>query len=258
MLSKFWHLKLKRPFKLHKAYDQGSGQPLLLIHGLATSSNTWDPLVPLLDKNKWHVLAYDLLGFGKSPKPDYMQYDVNEHAKAILASLGRLKHQKIVIVGHSMGCLVASHIAHLRPDMVQHMVLFEPPLFADSPEFRSHSRRRKLHFALYEYFLKRPAVLIRYSGIAARIARQRVAHIKPDAWLPFERSLKNTIMKQQSYKELERVSVRTDIIYGSFDFIVTRKEVKDILAANKNITFHLVREAHDVTKRGAKYIVKLL
>lgn len=258
MLKKFWHTKLNRPFKLHKAYSEGSGQPLLLIHGLATSSNTWEPLIPLLDKNKWRVIAYDLLGFGKSPKPDYMKYDVNEHARAIIASLGRVKNKKIVIIGHSMGCLVASHIAYLRPDMVEHLVLYEPPLFADSPEFRSHSRRRKFYFTLYEYMLQRPSALIKYSGLLSRLVRDRIARIERHEWLPFERSLKNTIMKQQAYTELKHVSVRTDIIYGTFDLIVTRTDVKKMLQSNKNITFHLVKQPHDVTKRAAKFIIKLL
>lgn len=91
-----------------------------------------------------------------------------------------------------------------------------------------------------------------------RIAEGKAVAVDSSSWLPFERSLKNTIMKQRAYNELKAIAVPTDIIYGTFDFIVTRTEVKKMLQANKYITFHLVKEMHDVTPRAAKYIIKLL
>lgn len=259
ILSYLRHEVLGRPYKLVKTVDNGKGKPVLLIHGLATSGATWQPLVDQIDAKQWHLIGFDLLGFGRSPKPTNRQYDVSEHAESILASLDRkYKKQKLVLVGHSMGCLVATHIAAERPGMVEHLVLYEPPLFADSPEFRSHARRKRLYFALYEQLLQRPSLLFKYSKLMARIAEGRALSVESADWLPFERSLKNTIMNQQSYDELKTITVPTDIIYGAFDFIVTRAEVKKMLRANKHITFHLVNEMHDVTKRAAKFIIKLL
>lgn len=258
-LAYFWHGLFKRPHKLTRTVNAGEGVTVLVIHGLATSGNTWEPLVRLIDKSKWHVLGFDLLGFGISPKPTDVQYTVEDHAKAILASLdSKTKRKKMIIIGHSMGCLIATHIATMRPDMVAQLILYEPPLFADSPEFRSHARRKQLYFALYEQLLLRPAILFNYSKVMAKLAEDRVLSVGKDSWLPFERSLKNTIMNQQAYSELKRISVPTDIIYGRFDFVVTRAGVKKMLQANPNVTFHLVREMHDVTDRAAQYIIRLL
>jgi pimeloyl-ACP methyl ester carboxylesterase len=258
--NKFWHQMLGRPYRLHKTIDVGRGPIILLVHGIGTDAHTWDPLIEQIDTSKWRVIGYDLLGFGDSPKPATSTYDVNEHARSLVASLGPLVRRKeMVIIGHSMGCLVASHIAAVYPKLARHLILYEPPLFADSPEFRSHKRRRTFYFAFYQQILKRPQILASYSRLMARFAQGRVLNVKDqEAWLPFERSMKNTIMKQQAYTELKQISLPTDIIYGKFDFVVTRNDVKNMLAANKNITFHLVNEMHDVTKRAAKYIVKLL
>jgi pimeloyl-ACP methyl ester carboxylesterase len=157
-----------------------------------------------------------------------------------------------------MGCLVASHMAAIRPDIIRHMILYEPPLFADSPEFRSHSRRRKLYFTFYAELLKRPGMLFKYSKLISRFGDNRVPRLNSSSWIPFERSLKNTIMSQKAYDELKAVRVPTDIIYGKFDFVITRTDVKNMLQANQNITFHLVNEMHDINKRAAKYIMSLL
>lgn len=259
MLSYLRHTIFKRPYKLAKTIDVGEGKNIILIHGIATSSKTWQPLVKLLDKKKCRIIAYDLLGFGESPRPEDKTYDVNDHAESLLASIDRkVKRQKFIIVGHSMGCLIASHIATKYPSMVEHVILYEPPLFADSPEFRSHARRKRLYFALFEELLKRPNAVFRYSKAIAKIAESRALSVNKSSWFTFERSLKNTIMKQQAYTELKHIPVPTDIIYGKYDFLVTRKQVTDMLQSNPNITFHLVKEMHDITNRASRYIIKIM
>lgn len=216
--SYLWHDVLRRPYKLIKTVDSGSGRIVLLIHGIGASGNTWQPLVQKVDKSQWHIVGFDLLGFGVSPKPQNRRYDVDEHARSVIASLSRKeKKQKLTIIGHSMGCLIATHIATIRPDL-----------------------------------------LFKYSKLMTRIAEGRALSIESSQWLPFERSLQNTIMKQQAYNELKQVKIPTDIIYGTFDLMVTRTEVKKMLRANKYITFHLVNEVHDITNRTAKFIIKLL
>lgn len=259
ILEKFWHRILGRPYKLFRSVDAGKGRPVLLVHGLGTTGKTWDPLVKQADKTKWRLIGFDLLGFGRSPKPQDSDYTVDEHAKAILASLDKsVKNQKIIIVGHSMGCLIASHIAWRKPEIIEKLILYEPPLFADSPEFRSHIRRRKLYETLYNEFSKRPKLMLSYGKLTARLAFTKALDFSRESWLPFERSLKNTILNQKAFDELKKTTVPTDIIYGKFDFVVTRSDVKKMLAANKKIKFHLVNDIHYVTSRSARQIIKLL
>lgn len=258
--EKFWHKTLRRPYKLNVGYDKGQGETIVLLHGLGQSSEKWRPFIDKMDLTKWRVIAPDLFGFGKSPKPVWGLYDVNDHARMVLGTLKRLKVKyPITIVGHSMGCLIASHIATIKPTAVQRLVLYQPPLFVDDPAYRRHHRRRSRYFALYTYLADRPQLAFLKSQFLRRMARRISGlNLKDEDWPPFERSLRNTIMDQQIYQELSDVQIPTDIIHGRLDIIVTRAQIKKMFENNKNIKLHLTNDIHDVSPRAASYIINLL
>lgn len=258
--DKFWHKTLKRPYRLHVS-DIGKGEPLVLLHGLAQSGSKWAPLAERLDKSKWRVILPDLLGFGRSPKPQWNKYTVQEHARAIVTELTRrnLKKQPVTIVGHSMGCLVAVHVAVARPDLVKRLVLFEPPLFADDPIYRKHNRRRSRYFRFYKYFADHPQLAFFERQIVWRVVRRLSGlRLSREEWVPFEQSIRNTIMKQTAYNELCDIGVPTDIIHGRLDVIVTRSQIKEMFADNNHIKLHITNDMHDISPRAAKYIMRLL
>lgn len=260
-----WHKGLRRPYKLAKPIDIGQDRfgkevTILLLHGLAARATKWDPVVKLLAHDaRYRIVAFDLLGFGASPKPEHVSYTIEDHARAIIASLDRsAKAQPMIVVGHSMGCLLATHIAAHHPNLVQHLVLYEPPLFADSPEFRSHAKRRQLYFALFEMLIKRPRLFFQYSKWLNRLDDSLPTEPNTADWHAFRSSLENTIMQQTAYNELRDIALPTEIIYGKYDLIVTRKEVKNMLAHNPNIRFHMVNDKHDITKRSAQQIHRII
>src|SRR5437764_5763869 len=126
MFGKYWHQLLRQPYRLARTVDQGSGRTVVLLHGIGRSGAVWQHVVEQLDGKPYRLVAYDLLGFGKSPKPDWAEYNVDDHARAVIASLLQLKPgEPVIIVGHSMGSLVAVRVARLRQDLVQHMVIYE-------------------------------------------------------------------------------------------------------------------------------------
>jgi cis-3-alkyl-4-acyloxetan-2-one decarboxylase len=258
--EKFWHKILRRPYRLNVAYDKGRGETLVLLHGLGQNGDKWRPLINKLNLREWRVIAPDLFGFGKSPKPEWSLYDVEEHARMVLATLRQLKVQyPVTIVGHSMGCLIASHIAATKPSRVQRLVLYQPPLFVDDPIYRRHHRLRSRYFALYTYIADRPQLAFLKNQFLRRMSRRISGlNLKEEDWPPFERSLRNTIMDQQIYRELSAVKIPTDIIHGRLDIIVTRAQIKKMFAGNKNIKLHLTNDVHDISPRAASYIVNLL
>ena len=72
----WWPFRKKPP--LYVAIDRGKGQPVLLLHGIASSSVTYDNVVDeLVDRHR--VVAMDLLGFGGSSAPADAQFTLNEH-----------------------------------------------------------------------------------------------------------------------------------------------------------------------------------
>jgi len=99
----------------------GSGQKILLIHGLAGSSKTWDDVMPLLTPHA-DVIAVDLLGHGESAKPTG-DYSLGAFASGLRDFLSILGIDSVTIVGHSFGGGVAMQLAYQHPHLVDRLVL---------------------------------------------------------------------------------------------------------------------------------------
>lgn len=97
---------------------------LLLIHGSAASTRSWDRMVPLLTGSH-HVVRIDLLGHGRSAKPDDGDYRTTSQAGRAGAVLDRLGVEAATIVGHSSGGYVATALAEQRPDLVTALALID-------------------------------------------------------------------------------------------------------------------------------------
>jgi len=240
--------------------DVGQDEPVVLLHGAGANGKAWAVLGERLKTSGRRVIIPDPLGFGDSPKPQWNQYTVQEHARAVIATLKKLRvKQPVTIVGHSMGCLVATHIATIHPDLVKHLVLYEPPLYADDPQFRSHMRRRQYYFALYEFIATHPQLAFAQAQFYWRLAKRLIGfRLTQEQWIPFQRSLRNTIMRQTAYKELHHIQVPTDIIHGRLDVIVTRADLRRMYKKNENIIWHTVTDRHGISARSARYIFHLL
>src|SRR3954449_8168389 len=104
------------------AYRQaGSGPVIVMIHGIAGSSGTWVPVMPLLAET-CTVIAPDLLGHGESAKPRG-DYSLGAYASGIRDLLGVLGHERATIVGHSLGGGIAMQFAYQFPQMCERLVL---------------------------------------------------------------------------------------------------------------------------------------
>ena len=91
----------------------GEGPPLLLLHGIAGSYETWAPLIPAL-ADEFTVIAPDMLGHGSSAKPrgDYSLGAYAAGARDLLLALG---YESATVVGHSLGGGVAMQFAYQFP-----------------------------------------------------------------------------------------------------------------------------------------------
>jgi pimeloyl-ACP methyl ester carboxylesterase len=98
------------------------GPALLLIHGSAASTTSWDELVPMLTKSH-RVIRVDLLGHGRSAKPADRGYGVPEQAHRVGEVLDRLGVKHAIVAGHSSGGIVATALAERRPDLVTALAL---------------------------------------------------------------------------------------------------------------------------------------
>jgi pimeloyl-ACP methyl ester carboxylesterase len=99
-----------------------AGPVLLLVHGLASDSTTWEHTIGPLAKQGLRVIALDLIGHGASDKPgsDYLLSDFAASLDAFLAAAGV---DRATVCGHSLGGAIAVHFAYHYPQRVQRLVL---------------------------------------------------------------------------------------------------------------------------------------
>lgn len=101
--------------------DEGSGPVLLLIHGMAGSSRTWDAVLPELAK-KYRVIAPDLPGHGLSAKPRG-DYSLGAFAAFLRDLLRELEVETATIVGQSLGGGVAMQFTYQHPEYCERLIL---------------------------------------------------------------------------------------------------------------------------------------
>lgn len=259
MFDRFWYGRLKQPFKLHFQRFGRGRQVVILLHGIASDGNFWKPLIGLLPEAEYTIIVPDLLGHGDSPKPDFIQYTTGDQARAVVRLMNKLRVRRATIVGHSMGSLVASRVGTIAPGRVARLLLYEPPLFAAVPEFKTAARRRSFYAGIYEKIAQNPPSLLSMTRVVATISRNWTKFlVSEQAWLPIERSLRNTIIKQTSFEELKNIAIQTDIIHGRLDVAVPRTGLKKALQHNPNIRFYRTTDNHGLSGTSARYLARLI
>ncbi|HTY29421.1 MAG TPA: alpha/beta fold hydrolase [Mycobacterium sp.] len=101
--------------------DEGRGEVILLLHGMAGSSQTWRSIIRPLSRT-YRVVAPDLLGHGNSAKPR-SDYSLGAFAVSLRDLLDELGIAQATIVGHSLGGGVAMQFVYQHPDYCQRLIL---------------------------------------------------------------------------------------------------------------------------------------
>ena len=101
----------------------GSGQPVVLLHGYTQTGFMWNPLVSILEKNHT-VIVPDLRGAGLSEKSP-TGYDKKNMAKDIHELVKSLGFDRVMIVGHDIGLMVAYAYAAQFPKETDRVVLMD-------------------------------------------------------------------------------------------------------------------------------------
>lgn len=106
------------------------GDPIVFVHGLGGSMNAWTPLLPALAR--WRCVRPELPGAGRSSKayalgeatPHRGRLSAETHADAVLRVCEALGLQRMHLVGHSFGTIIALHVAAREPARVRSLALF--------------------------------------------------------------------------------------------------------------------------------------
>lgn len=107
--------------------EAGSGEPVLLLHGLGATKASFLPTLEAL-ASSYRAVAVDLPGFGDSNKPLFQPYDAPFFARAVTSLLDALELESAHVVGNSMGGRVALELGLSHPGRVDRLVLLAPSM----------------------------------------------------------------------------------------------------------------------------------
>lgn len=100
--------------------DQGSGPPVLLVHGFPDDHRVWRKQIPALVAAGYRVIAPDMRGCGQSAIPARVRdYRIPALIGDLVALLDRLGLPKVKLVGHDWGAVICWHLAIARPERVE-------------------------------------------------------------------------------------------------------------------------------------------
>lgn len=242
---------------LHIAEERGEGPTVLMLHGLASSSVTFQNVFPLLERTH-RCIAIDLLGFGQSPAPDWAQYTIADHVGAIARTVSSLRlRQPFTLVGHSMGALIGARYAARRPKRVSKLVMVSPPIYLAPHEIGDVVERARMDFylRLYEYLRRNRDFTIRHAALIQRLLPiPKAVDITERNWDPFVKSLQHSIESQTTLSDIAHVRAPIEVVMGDLDEFRSEAVLR-IVERMKGVTVHRVRATnHLIGKRLARVV----
>ncbi len=134
--------KVKMAF-MDIAPAKANGKTVMLFHGKNFNGYYWKEIIAALSEKGFRVIVPDQLGWGRSDKPDlhYSFHGLAYNNKLLLDSLGL---QKIIVLGHSMGGMLAVRFTLMYPGMVEKLVLENPIGLEDYKTFVPYQPLEKI------------------------------------------------------------------------------------------------------------------
>lgn len=258
MLNRFIHQWLRVPYTLNVHYIQQPKRPrgtVLFLHGIGNSGKAWEKVIEKLPDDL-RILSIDLLGFGGSARPSWAQYSAKTQARSVLATYLKLGvPTPTIIVGHSLGSLVAIEVAKRYRPLVKELVLCSPPLYrvADSQAlFSTDELLRRMYTAAVDrpdQFLKLSTLAMKYNLVneSFNVTEANVAS--------YMATLRTMIINQTSLLDAQKLTVPTTIIRGTLDPFIVAGNIQQLKKLNPNIHVKSVLAGHEVRGNFIKAVV---
>ncbi|WP_217493158.1 alpha/beta fold hydrolase [Mycobacterium lentiflavum] len=226
--------------------DEGSGEPLILLHGGgagADSFSNWRECLPLFSKCR-RVIAVDMVGFGHTDKPDPANFTYSQDARnsQVIALIEALGLERVSIVGNSMGGATALGVTARRPDLVENLVLMGS---AGIPGMSSAALEPIMNYDFTLDGMRRIVVALTNSDYV--IDEEQVQYRYELTQEPDIRAAYTAIMGWvrenefgYSLDEIEKVETRTLVVHGKEDKVVPLASAYEFLKLLKNSSGYLI------------------
>lgn len=260
------HQIFHRPIRLQAAFDSHTKNPRLTVvflHGISATSTTWHTTIHQYLKNPElagvRFIALDLLGFGVSLQANWLDYTYRQYDRALDLALKFLKVTgPVVIVGHSMGSLIAADYAvnfHPSVDLAA-LILVSPPILMSEELAKLPDKVYTKSYSSLHRLAQDEPVLEVIANFIQRFSSFSSKYIKTPA---FGRSMDNIILNHNNYRTFTKIRIPTLIIHGHFDPLVIRSNLKRISEANPQyVSFISVMGHHDISaQKRSKILIEL-
>jgi len=212
--------------------------------------------VPLISE-RHRAVSIDLLGFGESPSPEDATYTLEEHVAALHRTLRASRLRHVVLVGHSLGALIAARYAAVYPRAVTRLVLVSPPIYFAPTEIGPPLDRAAmgLYFRLYEFLRANKEFTIRAAAGLARLSPiKNLLDVSEKNWVAFVSSLEKSIESQTTVSDLVQVSAPIQLVYGTLDPFLHPAGLR-VVEKLRGVTVHKVQGVdHVIRPRMARVV----
>jgi pimeloyl-ACP methyl ester carboxylesterase len=254
----------------YAAGTRGVGEPLLLIHGFATSSHLWTRVVPLLPPGH-RIVVPDLLGFGRSElrHQDVAATDlgISGHATRGAQLLDALQIDRICVVGHGWGAAIAVAMSARQPQRVSRMCLINAVTAASWPQ----GEARRVRAAM-------PLLYCLPSGMLLGLTRRKLASAYRDTpgpaqtatqyLRPFRGALGRrtllahlrslTVSPDSTNMGTPRASRPTAIVWGAHDPLLPMPMARRLQASIQGSTLDVVAGGHFSPEESPEQVATVL
>lgn len=226
----------------------GSGQPLMLIAGLASDSQSWQPLVEGLSRH-YQLILLDNRGVGRT-QPHSASSSIEQMADDCIALADHLGIQQLSLVGHSMGGMIALSCAARYPQRVTHLVLMATSsnsskrnnqLFQDWLDYWRVGLPLELWFRNVFYWIFSTPFFAQVQSVDAAV-NFALNYPYPQTLIGFERQVQ-ALSRVDLSSQLALIQQSSLIVCGEVDLIFPLKETVPILTLLPNHQLVIVEGA---------------
>jgi len=213
-------------------------ETILMIHGFLGSSYDFIEVMDAL-KDRYHIIAVDLIGFGLSEKSMTFDYAKANQASMLVNFLDALELEQVIVMAHSMGGEVSIHLAHDYPSYVQSMILIGSGGYVDPNESTMMPTNLPLFvfdYVVQNYFLQRTLFFTAYAN--EEIQSQLVTQQDFDEMYVVNRTIPGEVLREftrdndsgTTNAKLSLVDQPILLIWGEFDGFIPLSTGEKLLA----------------------------
>lgn len=237
----------------YEEYGDRKYKHVLFLHGLGSSSIVWRD-IPVALSEYFHTMTIDLVGFGRSEKPETADYTIKGFSKLVMDFLkeriGINTKKKIIIVGHSLGGYIAAEFAIDNKDLVEKIILIDSSGMLKEPtalleqyldaavESDSQLKHEKIKRVFEDMLADRSRLLPVFIDIFIKTIKS------PGAEHAFKSTFYDSTSKEIGSERLDQIKdIPCLIIWGEYDKTIPPDHANKFKNVLTNARLEIIRDA---------------